>query len=93
MEKAPGFYLGYEGSTPSRGAIFDEKRSSIVELNLHAVRQINGDLRIDDGDEGPMLKIEFFDTWDTDLTYEDKDQILEAVVMWIHERLTERRAE
>ena len=63
-----------------------------MELDLHAVRQINGDLRIDDGDEGPMLKIEFFDTWARDLTYEDKDQILEAVVEKMTEILEERNA-
>jgi hypothetical protein len=61
-----------------------------VTLDLHAVRQINGDLRIDDGDEGPMLSIQFFDTWARDLTYEDKDQILEAVVIKMTEILEER---
>ena len=61
-----------------------------MELDLHAVRQINGDLRIDDGDEGPMMTIQFFDTWARDLTYEDKDQILEAVVIKMTEILEER---
>jgi hypothetical protein len=63
-----------------------------MELDLHAVRQINGDLRIDDGDEGPMLTIQFFDTWARDLTNEDKDEILEAVVIKMTEVLAERNA-
>jgi hypothetical protein len=63
-----------------------------MELDLHAVRQINGDLRIDDGDEGPMLTIQFFDTWARDLTNEDKDKILEAVVIKMTEVLAERNA-
>ena len=63
-----------------------------MELDLQAVRQINGDLRIDDGDEGPMLTIQFFDTWARDLTNEDKDEILEAVVIRMTDILTERNA-
>ncbi len=63
-----------------------------MELDSHAVRQINGDLRIDDGDEGPMLTIQFFDTWARDLTDEDKDEILEAVVIRMTDILTERNA-
>jgi len=70
-----------------------QERSSIVELNLHGVRQINGDLRIDDGDEGPMLTVQFFDTWATLLEDEEKDQVLEAVVVKMNELLEERNAE
>jgi hypothetical protein len=66
------------------------ERSSIVALDLHGVRQINGDLRIDDGDEGPMLKVEFFDKFASELSDEDKDQILEAVVIKMAEILEER---
>jgi hypothetical protein len=58
-----------------------------VALDLHGVRQINGDLRIDDGDEGPMLKIEFFDLFASRLSDEDKDQIMEAVVIKMDEIL------
>jgi len=59
-------------------------------MGLHGVRQINGDLRIDDGDEGPMLKVEFFDKFASELSDEDKDQILEAVVIKMTEILEER---
>lgn len=62
-------------------------------MELRAVRQINGDLRIDDATEdGPMLKIEFFDSWARDFSYEDKDEILEAVVVKMMEILEERNA-
>ena len=61
-----------------------------MELDLHAVRQINGDLRIDDGDEGPMLTIQFFDVWASGLSDEDKDQVLEAVVERLNEIFEER---
>ena len=61
-----------------------------MELDLHGVRQINGDLRIDDGDEGPMLTIQFFDTWASGLSDEDKDQVLEAVVIKMAEIFEER---
>jgi hypothetical protein len=67
-----------------------QERSSIVEMDLHAVRQINGDLRIDDGDEGPMLTIQFFDTWASVLSDEDKDQVLEAVVIKMGEIFEDR---
>jgi hypothetical protein len=69
-----------------------QERSFIVEIpmGLHAVRQINGDLRIDDGDEGPMMTIQFFDTWATLLEDEEKDQVLEAVVEKMTEILEER---
>ena len=50
-------------------------------MDLHKVRQINGDLRVDDGDEGPMLKVEFFDVFASRLSDEDKDQIMEAVLI------------
>jgi tRNA threonylcarbamoyladenosine modification (KEOPS) complex Cgi121 subunit len=72
-----------------------QERSFTVEIpvGLHAVRQINGDLRIDDGDEGPMMTIQFFDTWATLLEDEEKDQVLEAVVEKMTEILEERNAE
>ena len=63
-----------------------------MELDLHAVRQINGDLRIDDGDEGPMLTIQFFAEWASTLTDEDKDEVLETVVIKMSELLAERNA-
>ncbi len=56
-------------------------------LDLHGVRQINGDLRIDDGDEGPMLKIQFFDTWARELTNGERDEILVVVVAKLSEVL------
>lgn len=65
------------------------ERSFIVELDLHAVRQINGDLRIDDGDEGPMLEIKFHDSWSC-LPNEDKDEILGVVVTKLSEILSGR---
>lgn len=50
-------------------------------MELRAVRQLNGDLRIDDAEEdGPMLKIEFFDVWARTLTDDEKEDIMEAVV-------------
>ncbi len=61
-----------------------------MELDLHAVRQINGDLRIDDGDEGPMLTLQFFDVWASTLTDGDKDEILEAVVVQMN-KIAERK--
>ncbi len=61
-----------------------------MELDLHAVRQINGDLRIDDEDEGPMMTIQFFDTWATTLTDEDKDEILGAALVQVTKIMTER---
>jgi hypothetical protein len=61
------------------------ERSSTVDL--HRVRQINGDLRIDDGDEGPMVKVEFFDVFASRLSDGDKDQIMDAVVVKMSEIL------
>jgi hypothetical protein len=63
------------------------ERSSIVAMDLHRVRQINGDLRIDDGDEGTMVKVEFFDVFASRLSDGDKDQIMDAVVMKMSEIL------
>jgi hypothetical protein len=65
----------------------ESKRSSIV--NLHKVRQLNGDLRVDDGDEGPMVKVEFFDVFASRLSDEDKDQIMEAVLIKASEILND----
>ena len=59
------------------------RRSFTVELI--AVRQINGDLRIDDAiEDAPMLKIEFFDKF-AELEDGEKDQIMGSVI----ESLTE----
>ncbi len=63
-----------------------------VELDLQAVRQINGDLRIDDGDEGPLLTIQFFAEFASGFDDEEKDQVLEAVVDKLMELLAERNA-
>ena len=63
-----------------------------MELDLQAVRQINGDLRIDDGDEGPLLTIQFFAEFASGFTDEDKDQVLEVVVDKLMELLAERNA-
>ncbi len=59
-------------------------------LDIQAVRQINGDLRIDDGDEGPLLTIKFFAEFASGFTDEEKDQVLEAVVDKLTELLVER---
>lgn len=69
---------------------FERYRS--VELDLQAVRQINGDLRIDDGDEGPLLTIQFFAEFASGFEDEEKDQVLEAVVDKLMELLAERNA-
>lgn len=62
-------------------------------MELRAVRQINGDLRIDDAEEdGPMLKIEFFAEFATGFSDEEKDQVLEAVVDKLTELLADRDA-
>lgn len=63
-----------------------------VELDLQAVRQINGDLRIDDGDEGPLLTIQFFAEFASGFDDEEKDQVLEVVVDKLMELLAERNA-
>ena len=43
------------------------------------VRQINGDLRIDDEEEdAPMLKLEFFDRFASELSDEEKEEIFLA---------------
>ena len=63
-----------------------------MELDLQAVRQINGDLRIDDGDEGPLLTIQFFAEFASGFEDEEKDQVLEAVVDKLMELLAERNA-
>ena len=63
-------------------------------VELRAIRQLNGDLRIDDAEEdGPMLKIEFFDVWARDLTDEEKESILEAVVDRMGEIFQDRDVE
>jgi hypothetical protein len=62
----------------------------VVELDIHAVRQINGDLRIDDGDEGPLMTIQFFAEFASGFSDEEKDQVLEAVVDKLTELLADR---
>lgn len=59
-------------------------------LDIQAVRQINGDLRIDDGDEGPLLTIQFFAEFASGFSDEDKDQVLEVVVDKLVELLADR---
>ncbi|KKN27683.1 hypothetical protein LCGC14_0862170 [marine sediment metagenome] len=59
-------------------------------LDIQAVRQINGDLRIDDGDEGPLLTIQFFAEFASGFSNEDKDQVLEVVVDKLVELLADR---
>lgn len=50
-------------------------------MKLEAVRQINGDLRIDDADEqAPMLKLEFFGMF-AKLEDEEKDEILQTILV------------
>jgi hypothetical protein len=81
-----------DATTPTgHGAMYaarKQERSSTVEYDFQAVRQINGDLRIDDGDEGPMLKIEFFNEMATWLSDEDKDEVLGAVSVKLGEILS-----
>lgn len=49
-------------------------------MKLTAVRQLNGDLRIDDEeDDAPMLKLVFCNEWAKLFTDEDKESILEAI--------------
>ena len=60
-------------------------------MRLHKVRQINGDLRIDDEEEdAPMIKVEFFDIFASRLSDEDKDQIMEAVLIKASEILNDQ---
>jgi hypothetical protein len=60
-------------------------------MELSAVRQINGDLRIDDAQEdAPLLTIQFFAEFASGFTNEDKDQVLEVVVDKLMELLAER---
>lgn len=60
-------------------------------MELRAVRQINGDLRIDDAQEdAPLLKVEFFAEFATGFTDEEKDQVLEVVVEKLTELLADR---
>ncbi len=59
-------------------------------LDIQAVRQINGDLRIDDGDEGPLLTIQFFAEFARMFSDEEKDQVLEVVVEKLGEILADR---
>lgn len=61
-----------------------------MALDIQAVRQINGDLRIDDGDEGPLLTIQFFAEFARGFSDEDKDQVLEVVVDKLVELLADR---
>lgn len=61
-------------------------------MELTAVRQINGDLRIDDAQEdAPLLKIEFFAEFASGFSDEEKDQVLEAVVEKLTELLADQR--
>jgi hypothetical protein len=62
----------------------------VVALDIQAVRQINGDLRIDDGDEGPLLTIQFFAEFASGFSDEEKDQVLEVVCDKLIELLAER---
>ena len=59
-------------------------------VDIHAVRQINGDLRIDDGDEGPLLTIQFFAEFASLFSTDEKDQILVAVAEKIGELMADR---
>ncbi len=61
-----------------------------MALDIQAVRQINGDLRIDDGDEGPLLTIKFFAEFASGFSDEEKDQVLEVVVDKLCEILADR---
>ena len=64
-----------------------------METELRAIRQINGDLRIDDvSDDAPMLKIVFCNEWARFFPDEEKDQILEAVVEKMGKLIEERNA-
>jgi hypothetical protein len=46
-----------------------------VNIDPEFVQQINGDLRIDDRGEGPLLKIEFFAEFASMFSDEEKAQI------------------
>jgi len=54
-------------------------------MELSVIRQINGDMRIDDAvEDAPMLKIEFFDKF-AELEDSEKDQIMNAVTKTLAE--------
>ncbi len=59
-------------------------------LDIQLVQQINGNVRIDDGDEGPLLKLEFIAEFASGFSDEDKDQVLEVVVDKLVELLADR---
>lgn len=52
-----------------------------MELELCIVQEICGNLRIDDGDEGPMLELRFHDTWARDFSKDEKLDVMDAVVL------------
>ncbi len=50
------------------------------DLDLHIVQEICGNLRIDDGDEGPMLELRFHDTFVKIISEEEKREVMDSVV-------------
>lgn len=49
-----------------------------MSLDVQLVQQLNGDVRIDDGDEGPLLKLEFIAEFARLFSDEEKVEALEA---------------
>ena len=65
-----------------------------MEMQLRAVRQINGDMRIDDADDdAPLLRIEFFNEFARMFSDEEKEQILVDFSEYMAKVLGERDAE
>jgi len=53
---------------------------------FQVIQQINGDLKIDDvTEDAPMLKLEFYDSWATNLTDKEKENIFSATLEKINE--------
>ena len=58
--------------------------------DFQLVQQINGDVRVDDGDEGPLLKLEFIAQFASMFSNEEKVEALEAACGKLEQILDER---
>jgi len=50
------------------------------KMDLNIVQEICGNLRIDDGDEGPMLELKFHDTFVKIISDDEKREVMDSVV-------------
>lgn len=62
-----------------------------MTLDIQLVQQINGDVRLDDGDEGPLLKIEFIAEFNSLFSDEEKMEVLDAASAKLIKILKERK--